>query len=270
MLFQFLIWISLSATIFATTFNITHVNLECSEMNSVPEMATLMTMTENLRQAYMVSINKCNTLLTEAPTLTINSQTAAIAYYYCSSYNLNLNTDISNLSSALQTQISVSRDLCISSMKIFCNDENNKISDIQTLCEYNRINACLINNLMDKLNNTLIFCDDDVDDDGVNNNDDAFPRDPKEWKDSDGDGIGDNADPFPNDSSETTDSDGDGVGDNADVFPDDASEWKDTNNNGIGDNADVFPEDTNATVSAVYQASELLLRTVFNEKYACN
>jgi len=33
---------------------------------------------------------------------------------------------------------------------------------------------------------------------------DAFPRDPKEWRDTDGDGIGDNADP---------DDDGDGFTD---------------------------------------------------------
>ena len=33
---------------------------------------------------------------------------------------------------------------------------------------------------------------------------DAFPRDPKEWRDTDGDGIGDNAD---------TDKDGDGYSD---------------------------------------------------------
>ena len=59
----------------------------------------------------------------------------------------------------------------------------------------------------------------DLDDDGVNNDDDAFPLDPTEWADSDGDGVGDNADAFPNDATETTDSDGDGVGDNADVEP---------------------------------------------------
>jgi len=48
----------------------------------------------------------------------------------------------------------------------------------------------------------------DWDGDGVKNADaipwDAFPRDPKEWRDSDGDGIGDNADP---------DDDGDGHSD---------------------------------------------------------
>lgn len=39
---------------------------------------------------------------------------------------------------------------------------------------------------------------DDLDGDGVENDDDAFPLDPSEWADSDGDGIGDNADAFDN------------------------------------------------------------------------
>ena len=58
--------------------------------------------------------------------------------------------------------------------------------------------------------------DPDIDGDGVPNSDDAFPFDPKEWKDTDGDGIGDNSD----------------------AFPLDPKEWKDTNRNGIGDNRD--------------------------------
>lgn len=37
-------------------------------------------------------------------------------------------------------------------------------------------------------------CDDDIDGDGVNNEDDAFPNDPTESSDNDGDNIGDNAD----------------------------------------------------------------------------
>ena len=62
--------------------------------------------------------------------------------------------------------------------------------------------------------NELFTLDDDQD--GVQDNIDAFSDDPTEWVDSDGDGIGDNADPFPNDNSESEDSDGDGVGDNDD------------------------------------------------------
>eukprot|EP00928_Gymnodinium_smaydae_P053444 TRINITY_DN3742_c0_g1_i2.p1 TRINITY_DN3742_c0_g1~~TRINITY_DN3742_c0_g1_i2.p1 ORF type:complete len:345 (-),score=96.82 TRINITY_DN3742_c0_g1_i2:95-1129(-) len=39
----------------------------------------------------------------------------------------------------------------------------------------------------------------DTDGDEYPDEEDAFPKDPKEWKDSDSDNIGDNADPFPND-----------------------------------------------------------------------
>ena len=83
----------------------------------------------------------------------------------------------------------------------------------------------------------------DTDKDGHPDTQDAFPNDPKEWKDSDGDGVGDNGDAFPNDASESKDSDGDGVGDNGDAFPNDASESKDSDGDGVGDNADAFPND---------------------------
>ena len=58
----------------------------------------------------------------------------------------------------------------------------------------------------------------DSDDDGVADDEDAFPNDPNESADSDGDGVGDNGDAFPNDPNESVDSDGDGVGNNADAF----------------------------------------------------
>ena len=57
----------------------------------------------------------------------------------------------------------------------------------------------------------------DYDNDGVNNEDDAFPYDPSESMDTDGDGWGDNSDAFPNDPDEWLDTDGDGVGDNSDT-----------------------------------------------------
>jgi len=50
----------------------------------------------------------------------------------------------------------------------------------------------------------------DKDGDGVPDNEDAFPNDPKEWRDSDGDGIGDNAD---------NDDDNDGILDSQDYLP---------------------------------------------------
>jgi hypothetical protein len=90
----------------------------------------------------------------------------------------------------------------------------------------------------------------DYDNDGVNNEDDAFPYDPSETMDSDGDGWGDNADAFPNDASEKIDSDGDGVGDNADMFPSDTTEWGDTDGDGVGDNSDAFPNDASEIVDS--------------------
>jgi hypothetical protein len=62
-------------------------------------------------------------------------------------------------------------------------------------------------------------CDPDIDGDGVPNDKDAFPTDPKEWKDSDHDGVGDNSDAFPYDPKEWKDSDHDGKGDNSDPQP---------------------------------------------------
>lgn len=54
------------------------------------------------------------------------------------------------------------------------------------------------------------FEDPDIDNDGIDNAEDAFPRDPHEWKDTDGDGIGDNSDP---------DIDGDGIPNDLDLHP---------------------------------------------------
>lgn len=68
--------------------------------------------------------------------------------------------------------------------------------------------------------------DTDTDNDGVNDDLDAFPNDATETQDTDGDGVGNNADDFPNDATETTDTDGDGVGDNSDAFPDDPEQWE--------------------------------------------
>ena len=71
--------------------------------------------------------------------------------------------------------------------------------------------------------------DSDDDNDGVDDDNDAFPMDSSEVADFDGDGIGDNAD---------VDDDNDNVTDGLDAFPNDASETVDTDGDGIGDNAD--------------------------------
>ena len=74
--------------------------------------------------------------------------------------------------------------------------------------------------------------DNDDDNDGVLDNEDAFPLDSTESVDTDGDGIGNNAD---------TDDDGDGYADDEDAFPLDETEWKDSDGDGIGDNSDDTP-----------------------------
>ena len=87
--------------------------------------------------------------------------------------------------------------------------------------------------------------DDDDDNDGILDEDDAFPFDNSEHSDLDGDGIGDNTDididgdgisngndAFPRNILETSDTDGDGVGNNAD---------SDDDNDGVPDEEDAFP-----------------------------
>jgi hypothetical protein len=117
--------------------------------------------------------------------------------------------------------------------------------------------------------------DADDDNDGYDDDVDAFPQDPSEVNDNDGDGIGDNADgdddndgvndgqdEFPTDSTETEDFDGDGIGDNADAdddadgvddvddaFPYNAGEWDDTDADGLGNNVD--PDDDGDGVADV-------------------
>ena len=105
-------------------------------------------------------------------------------------------------------------------------------------------------------------CDTDADNDGVSNEDDAFPNDDTETADSDGDGTGDNGDNCPIisnalqsniDADEEGDAcdddiDGDGVSNEADAFPEDPIETADSDGDGVGDNADAFPNDPDETV----------------------
>ena len=73
-----------------------------------------------------------------------------------------------------------------------------------------------------------------------------------EINDSDNDGVSDDDDAFPNDPSETLDSDNDGVGNNADAFPNDPTETLDENNNGVGDNADADNANNNSGPQSLY------------------
>jgi hypothetical protein len=76
--------------------------------------------------------------------------------------------------------------------------------------------------------------DPDDDNDGVIDIDDEFPYDSSEWSDYDGDDIGDNTD---------EDIDGDGVLNDADAFDFDDGEDTDSDGDGLGDNED--PDDDN-------------------------
>ncbi len=92
--------------------------------------------------------------------------------------------------------------------------------------------------------------DPDDDNDGVNDEDDAFPLDPTETTDTDGDGIGNNAD---------DDDDNDGVNDEDDAFPLDPTETLDSDGDGIGDNSDPIPYPYSGELNfelAQYSASE--------------
>jgi len=70
----------------------------------------------------------------------------------------------------------------------------------------------------------------DRDFDGIPNDEDSFPKNSDEWKDSDSDGIGDNSD---------LDDDNDGFNDTDDLFPFNSSESLDNDLDGIGDNSDL-------------------------------
>jgi len=82
--------------------------------------------------------------------------------------------------------------------------------------------------------------DDDIDGDGVSNDNDAFPLSACASVDTDGDGKPDSivADCSTN-LVEDVDDDDDGFRDDVDAFPQDNTEWYDTDSDGIGNNADL-------------------------------
>jgi len=123
-------------------------------------------------------------------------------------------------------------------------DDNDGKEDILDLCEYGEKSWFSVESTdFDSDGCRDLTEDEDDDNDGVIDNDDAFPKDADESADSDTDGVGDNADAFPLDPNETTDTDADGVGDNADAFPLDPSETTDTDADRVGDNADTDDDD---------------------------
>lgn len=87
----------------------------------------------------------------------------------------------------------------------------------------------------------------DSDGDGVPDDEDEFPIDPRCSEDSDGDGVCDNKDAFPNDSTKQYDQDNDGVADSIDQCPRESGSQEfngcpDSDNDGVPDNQDRCPQ----------------------------
>jgi len=82
--------------------------------------------------------------------------------------------------------------------------------------------------------------DPDKDNDGFDNDEDAFPTDASEWLDNDADSIGNNID---------TDDDGDGVLDVADEYPSDPNNILDDDGDGVANRFDFAPNDASVDVA---------------------
>lgn len=108
---------------------------------------------------------------------------------------------------------------------------------------------------------------DDIDNDGVENTLDDYPRDSARKYDSDGDGFADRDDAFPVDPAASIDSDGDGYPNEWNVgrsagdsttglvldhpdFANNGSEWADSDSDGVGDNEDRFDSDRAASLDS--------------------
>jgi hypothetical protein len=114
----------------------------------------------------------------------------------------------------------------------------------------------------------------DTDDDGVVDDVDYRPEDPKvqteDDVDTDKDGVPDYKDDFPNNAQYSKDSDGDGVADAVDDFPKDERFSKDSDGDKVADSEDDFPADpsrskiTAAMENAIGTASSYLDYSAFS------
>lgn len=114
----------------------------------------------------------------------------------------------------------------------------------------------------------------DTDGDGVEDEVDIAPEDPKlqtvDDVDTDKDGVADHKDDFPKNAEFSTDSDGDGVADPIDAFPKDERYSKDSDGDKVADSEDDFPADptrsemSSGMVNAVAQAESYLDYTAFS------
>lgn len=114
----------------------------------------------------------------------------------------------------------------------------------------------------------------DTDGDGVFDDEDYRPEDPKvqteDDVDSDKDGVPDYKDDFPQNAKYSKDTDGDGVADAIDDFPKDERYSKDSDGDKVADSEDDFPADpsrskiTNAMWNAIDSASSYIDYSAFS------
>lgn len=114
----------------------------------------------------------------------------------------------------------------------------------------------------------------DTDGDGVLDDEDFSPEDPKvqteDDVDTDKDGVPDYKDDFPKNAQYSKDADGDGVADQVDDFPKDERYSKDSDGDKVADSEDDFPADpsrskiTNAMYNAIDAASSYLDYSAFS------
>lgn len=114
----------------------------------------------------------------------------------------------------------------------------------------------------------------DTDNDGVDDDEDYRPEDPKvqteDDVDTDKDGVPDHKDDFPKNAKFSKDSDGDGVADAIDDFPKDERYSKDSDGDKVADSEDDFPADpsrskiTAAMENAIGTASSYLDYSAFS------
>ena len=117
-----------------------------------------------------------------------------------------------------------------SDLSIFADSDNDGVINAIDNCPLNT-NADQFDFDLDKIGNE---CDADDDNDGIEDDLDAFDIDPTEWNDSDSDFVGDNKD---------TDDDNDGIVDSLDQFDTDPDDWADFDFDGLGTSRD--PDDDN-------------------------
>lgn len=134
----------------------------------------------------------------------------------------------------------------------FADSDNDGVMDSFDNCPSN-FNSEQTDTDFDKIGDE---CDTDDDNDGVNDDIDAFATEPTEWSDFDSDSIGDNKDP---------DDDNDGVTDPLDQFDTDPDDWADFDFDGVGSSKDT--DDDNDGILDFDDSSPTLTSEKLASKY---